>query len=129
LLSIALQPGTKVLNLCNRRAEDGAILGRYSDIFSQVWKKKTVHLKPGREVLFEKLTVTYLLTKFPASCGTEILHHVHKSLTLDPNLTQLNPVHSHTLLVFKTHSDTLFPYTPSSRLISFFPSSYLIKIL
>jgi hypothetical protein len=25
----------------------------------------SVHLKPGREVLLEKLTVTYLLNKFP----------------------------------------------------------------
>jgi hypothetical protein len=84
---------------------------------------ESVQLKPRREDLFEKLIVTYSIVKFPASCGTEVLHHVHKSLTMDPNLTQLNPVHSH---LFKPHSNTLFPYTPSSQLISFFPSAYLI---
>jgi hypothetical protein len=60
-------------------------------------KKKTKtsdHLMPRREVLLEKLTVTYLLNKFPASCGNEILHRIHKSLPLDPNLSQLNPVHT-----------------------------------
>ena len=106
LLSIALQPGTKGLNLCKRRVEDGAILSLCSDIFSQVWKKKkkdSDHIKLGREVLLEKLTVTYLLNKFPAYCGTEILHHTHKSLPVDPNLSQLNLVLSHILLGLKTH--------------------------
>jgi len=104
LLSIALQPGTKGLNLCKHRVENGAILSRCSDIFSQVWgeKKDSVHRKPGRKVL-EKLTVTYLLNKFPASCDTEILHRVHKSMAVDPNLNQL----FHILPVFKTHSNTL----------------------
>jgi len=49
LLSIALQPGTKGLNLCKRRVVDGAILSRCSDIFSQVWGgKKDCPPKAGK---------------------------------------------------------------------------------
>jgi len=55
--------------------------------------------------VFEKLMVTQLVKKFPTFYGTWRFHfHVHKSLSLDPTLSQMNPAYLPTI-----HSNIIFP--------------------
>jgi hypothetical protein len=58
----------------------------------------------------------------------KIRYRVHKILPLDPNLSQVNPVHTLTPFFFKDHFSIILPSTPSSNK-SFFPLDFPAKTL
>jgi len=42
--------------------------------------------------IIEKIIVTQLIKQYPALCKPKVHHCVHKSPTLDPVLSQMNPI-------------------------------------
>jgi hypothetical protein len=63
-----------------------------------------VKLIPGNRELFEKLTVTQLLNKFPDFQVTRRVITVYNSPPMDPVLSQMNPVQILTPHVFENLS-------------------------
>jgi hypothetical protein len=75
----------------------------------------THSLTPWCRILFEKLTVTQLVKKYPAFLWNPKVHYcVHTSLLLDPILSQLNPVHPINPYLPKVHPNVILPPTPRS---------------
>jgi hypothetical protein len=69
----------------------------------------THSLTPWCRILFEKLIVTQLVKKYPASLWNPKVHYsVHTSPPLDPILSQLNPVCP------KVHLNVIPSHTPGS---------------
>jgi len=66
--------------------------------------------------VLNKLIVAKLVKKFHAFYGTRrLIYCVHKILSLDPLLSQLNPVHTLALYVLKMHFNIILPSTPRSH--------------
>jgi hypothetical protein len=71
-------------------------------------------LIPWCRILFEKLIVTQLVKKYPAFLWNPKIHHrVHTSPSLDPILSQLNPVRHIDPYVTKVQI-VILPPTPRS---------------
>jgi hypothetical protein len=84
------------------------------------WRKLTQWTR----VIFKKLIVIQLVTKFPALMEPEgLLNLVHKSPPLDPILGQMNPVHIIIRYFFKIHL-ILSSYLRLSLPNGFLPSGY-----
>jgi hypothetical protein len=77
----------------------------------------TYLLTPWCRILFEKLIVTQFVKKYPAFLRNPKVHHrVHKSLPLDPILSQPNPVRHIDSYLPKVH-----PNVPRTKSHVFFP--------
>jgi hypothetical protein len=75
----------------------------------------TYLLTPWCRILFEKLIVTRLVKKYPAFLRNPKVHHrVHKSLPLDPILSQPIPVRPTDPYLPKVHLNIILPPTPRS---------------
>jgi hypothetical protein len=75
----------------------------------------TYLLTPWCRILFEKLIVTQLVKKYPALLRNPKVHHrVHKSPSLDPILSQPNPVRPIDPYLPKVHLNVILPPTPRS---------------
>jgi len=62
-------------------------------------------------VLIEKLIITQLSKKFPATCGTR----VHNSLPLFPIMSRMIPIHNFPFYFPKIHFNIILPSTPRSE--------------
>jgi hypothetical protein len=77
--------------------------------------KITYLITPWCGILYEKLTVTQLVKKYPAFLRNPKVHHrVHKSPPLDPILSQPNPVRPIDPYLPKVHLNVILPPTPRS---------------
>jgi hypothetical protein len=75
----------------------------------------TYLLTPWCRILFEKLTVTHLVKKYPAFLWNPKVHHrVHKSPPPDPILSQPNPVRPIDPYLPKVQFNVILPTMPRS---------------
>jgi hypothetical protein len=81
-------------------------------------------------IVFEKLIVTQLVKKYPASLRNPKVHYrVHKMPLLDPILSQLNPVRPIDFYLPKVHLNVILPPTPRSSQWSLAFGLSLITVL
>jgi len=91
----------------------------------------STYLTSRKRVLLHKLIVAHVV--IPCLLQRQKLHyHVHKSLPLDHNMSQMNPVYTLKLCSFKIHFNIIIPPTPrlpSGLFHSEFPTNPLRAFL
>jgi hypothetical protein len=74
----------------------------------------TYSLTPWCRILFEKLTVTRLVKKYPFLSNPMVHYRLHTSPPLDTTLSQLNPFRPIDPYLPKVHLNVILPPTPRS---------------
>jgi hypothetical protein len=75
----------------------------------------TYSLTPRFRIIFEKLIATQLVKKYLALLWNPKVHHlVHENPSLDPILSQMNPVRPIDPYLPKAHLNVILPPTPRS---------------